>query len=70
MEQAELEGWRRATLTMVALALFVFVSQHFVVRAFDIVFEICIFYVPAGTLILLYAYFRNKLRAGSVKPPA
>jgi len=59
VRQVELESWRRAALAMVTLALIVFVFQRFVVRAFDIAFEICIFYVPAGALVLLYVYFKT-----------
>jgi len=55
---------------MVVLALVVFVFQRFVARTFDVVFEICIFYVPAGALIILYFYFKNKLRENSIKPIA
>jgi len=57
-------------LVVVMLALVVFVFQRLVVQTFDIVFEICIFYVPAGALVLLYVYFRNKLRRNSIKPSA
>jgi len=66
----ELESWRRATLAMIMMALVVFVLQRFVVRVFDVVFEICIFYVPAGAIVLLYFYFKNKQGKSSVKPPA
>ena len=68
MKQVELESWLRATLAMVILALVVFVLQRFVVQTFDIIFEICIFYVPAGALVLLYLYFQKKLEKSSVKP--
>jgi len=55
---------------MIMMALVVFVLQRFVVRVFDVVFEICIFYVPAGAIVLLYFYFKNKQGKSSVKPPA
>jgi len=70
LKQVELESWRRAALTMATLALVVFVFQRFVARAFDVVFEICIFYVPAGTVLFLYVYFKSKLRRNSTKPSA
>jgi len=58
--QEELKTWRIATLVMVALAATVFLVQHFVVQLFDVVFEVCIFYIPTFTIVGLLLYFRTK----------
>jgi len=58
--QEELKTWRIATLVMVALAATVFLVQRFVVQLFDVVFEVCIFYIPTFTIVGLLLYFRTK----------
>ncbi len=58
----ELSTWRTAALVMIILAAFVFVLQRFVVQFFsDVIFEICIFYVPAVASAVFYLYLRRKL---------
>lgn len=58
----ELKTWGMAAFVTVALAIFVFLAQRFVVRFFaDIVFEICIFYIPAFASTLFYIYLKRKL---------
>ncbi|MFQ6073942.1 MAG: hypothetical protein ACE5KC_01860 [Candidatus Bathyarchaeia archaeon] len=56
-DEVELEAWRQATFVVVALAALVFLVQRFFGPLFEIAFEICIFYVPAVTIVLLYLYF-------------
>jgi len=58
----ELRTWRAAALVMIVVAAFVFFIQRFVVRFFyDIVFEICIFYIPAVASLIFYFYLRRKV---------
>jgi len=56
-DKVELEAWRQATYVVVSLAALVFLVQRFFGPVFEVVFEICIFYVPAVAIILLYLYF-------------
>jgi len=60
--ELELKSWRLSTLAMIMLAATVFLVQRFVGPLFDLVFEICIFYIPVFTAVGLFLYFRNKLR--------
>jgi hypothetical protein len=48
----ELKTWRVATFVVGMLAVAVFCIQRFVTQIFDIAFEICIFYVPAVTVVI------------------
>jgi len=57
--QEELKTWRIATLVMVTLAAVVFLVQRFI-PLFDVVFEVCIFYIPTFSIVGLFLYFRNK----------
>jgi len=59
--QEDLKTWRIATLIMVTLAATVFLVQRFVGQFFDVVFEVCIFYVPTFTIVGLLLYFRNQV---------
>jgi len=54
----ELKTWKIATFVMVSLAVVAFLIQRFLGPFFDVVFEICIFYVPALTIVGLLLYFR------------
>jgi len=56
----ELRTWYIATLVMVTLAAAVFLVQRFVGQFFDVVFEVCIFYIPTFTIVGLLLYFRTK----------
>jgi len=58
--QEELKTWRLATIVMVTLAAAVFLVQRFVGQLFDVVFEVCIFYIPTFTIAALLLYFRTK----------
>jgi len=58
--QEELRTWRIATLIMVTLAAVVFLVQRFVDQIFDVIFEVCIFYIPTFTIVTLLLYFRTK----------
>lgn len=63
-EKVELEAWRQATLVVASLALLVFLVQRLFGPIFnDVIFEVCIFYVPAFTIAMLYLYFRTRLTA-------
>jgi len=57
--QEELKTWRIATFVMVTLAAVVFLVQRFI-PLFDVVFEVCIFYIPTLSIVGLFLYFRNK----------
>lgn len=60
-DKNELKTWRLSTLFLVLLAALVFFSQRLVGQFFaDIVFEICIFYIPAFVITVLFLYFRSK----------
>jgi len=58
--QEELKTWHIATLVMVSLAAAVFLVQRFVGQFFDLVFEVCIFYIPTFTIVGLWLYFGTK----------
>jgi len=45
---------------MVTLAAAVFLIQRFFGQFFDVVFEVCIFYIPTFTIVVLLLYFRKK----------
>ena len=64
-DKVELEAWRQATFVVVSLAALVFLVQRLLGPMFDVAFEICIFYVPAVTITLLYLYFKTKLTVKS-----
>lgn len=64
-DKVELEAWRQATFVVVSLAALVFLVQRLLGPIFDVAFEICIFYVPAVTITLLYLYFKTKLTVKS-----
>ncbi|MDH5783166.1 MAG: hypothetical protein OEZ35_05825 [Candidatus Bathyarchaeota archaeon] len=64
-DKVELEAWCQATFVVVSLAALVFVVQRLLGPIFEVALEICIFYVPAVTIALLYLYFRTKLTVKS-----
>ncbi len=64
-DKVELEAWRQATFVVVSLAALAFLVQRVFGPIFEVIFEICIFYVPAVTITLLYLYFKTKLTAKS-----
>jgi hypothetical protein len=59
-EVEELKTWRLATLIMVMVAVVTFVIQRLTSPVFDVVFEICIFYIPALTLVGILIYLGTK----------
>jgi len=61
-KELELKTWRLSTVVMMVLAATVFLVSRFVGPIFDLVFEICIFYIPAVAIVGLFLYFRNKLK--------
>jgi F0F1-type ATP synthase assembly protein I len=61
-KELELNSWRLATLVVVILAAAVFFVQRFAGPFLDLVFEFCIFYIPAFTIVSLFLYFRKKLK--------
>jgi antibiotic biosynthesis monooxygenase (ABM) superfamily enzyme len=61
-KEQELEAWRLATVVMIVLAAAVFLVQRLAGPFLDLVFEFCIFYIPAFTIVGLFLYFRKKLR--------
>jgi len=65
-DEMELESWRQATLVVLLLAALVFFVQRLFGPIFEVAFEICIFHIPAVTIVLLYLYIdRAKLSAKS-----
>jgi hypothetical protein len=62
VKELELKAWRLSAFIMVALAALVFVVQRFFGPVFDSVFEICIFYIPAFTAVILFLYLRKRLK--------
>ncbi len=64
-DKVELEAWRQATFVVVSLAALVFLVQRLFGPIFEVALEICIFYVPAVTIALLYLYFKTKLSVES-----
>jgi len=59
-KQEESKSWQIATVTMLVIAAAVFLIQRFAGPVFDFVFEICLFYVPAVVIVILFLYFRHK----------
>jgi len=58
----ELKTWRVATFVLAILAVVVFCVQRFVAQIFDVAFEICMFYVPALTVIVYAFHLYRKQR--------
>jgi len=61
-KELELYAWRLATLVTITLAATIFIVQRLAGPFLDLVFEICIFYIPAFTIVSLFLYFRKKLK--------
>jgi hypothetical protein len=61
-KEQELKAWRLATVFIIILAATVFLIQRLAGPFLDLVFEICIFYIPAFTIVGLSLYFREKLK--------
>ncbi len=56
----EINAWRQATFVVASLAVLVFLVQRLFGPAFEVVFEICVFYIPAVAIALLYLYYRTR----------
>jgi len=60
----ELKTWRIATFIVAMVAVAVFCVQRFVTQIFDIVFEICIFHVPAVAIVIFVFIRLGRERKG------
>jgi uncharacterized membrane protein len=49
-----MSSWRATTYVMLALSLGVFLIQRTSYAAFDLVFEVCIFHIPALVCAVIY----------------
>ncbi len=47
-------SWRVATYVMVALSIGIFLIQRTSYAMFDLVFEVCIFHIPALVCAIIY----------------
>ena len=47
-------SWRATTYVMVALSLGVFLIQRTSYAMFDLIFEVCIFHIPALACAMIY----------------
>jgi hypothetical protein len=61
-KELELKAWRLATVFITISAAAVFLVQRLAGPFLDLIFEICIFYIPAFTIVGLFLYFRKKLK--------
>jgi F0F1-type ATP synthase assembly protein I len=61
-KELERKAWFLSTLIVIILAAVVFLVQRLAGPFLDLVFEICIFYIPAFTIVSLFLYFRKKLK--------
>ncbi len=59
-KQEESKSWQIATATMLVIAAVVFLIQRFAGPVLDIIFEICVFDIPAVVMVILFLYFRHK----------
>ena len=57
----EFAAWRISTVVLILISTLVFFTQRFVFKFFpDIIFETCIFYIPAAVIVVLFVYFWRK----------
>lgn len=59
-QETQVKAWGISALILVGIAALVFGIQHFVGRFVDAVFEICVFYIPAVAIVLIFLYFVSK----------
>ena len=64
-DEVEVDAWGQAAFVVMSLAALVFLVQRLFGPVFEIAFEICVFYIPAVAIALLYLYFRTKLSVKS-----
>jgi len=65
-ESSELRSLRWATLILVVLSLGIFLMQRFVVRVFNLAFEVSIFYLSTLLSLVMYLWKRRSLNKGKV----
>ena len=53
-------SWRVTTYVMVALSLGIFLIQRTSYAMFDLVFEVCIFHIPALVCAMIYLRFLGR----------
>jgi uncharacterized membrane protein len=61
-KDSELKAWRLATIVMIIMGAAVFFIQRLAGPFLDLVFEFCIFHIPAFVIVALFLYFRRKFR--------
>jgi Mn2+/Fe2+ NRAMP family transporter len=62
IRESKLNSRRLATLAVISLAAAVFLVQRLAGPFLDLAFEICIFYIPALTIVNLFLYIRKKIK--------
>ena len=60
-------SWRVTTYVMVALSLGIFLIQRTSYAMFDLVFEVCIFHIPALVCAMIYLRFLGRSMSGIQK---
>jgi uncharacterized membrane protein len=58
----ETDSWFIATLIMVVTAATAFIIQRAITPLFTLAFEICVFYVPALVLSIIYLHKRGTVK--------
>jgi len=56
----KIDDWLLATAVMFILSFTTFITQRFVLRILDPMFETCVFYIPTTVLSLIYVKLRLK----------
>lgn len=54
----KIDDWLLATTIMFILSFTTFMTQRFVLRVLDPMFETCVFYIPTTVLSLIYVKLR------------
>jgi len=57
----DLNSWRTTTLVLVIISLSMFAVQRSSLTFLDVVFEFCIFHVPAIIAVGVYVYQKKKV---------
>lgn len=57
--EEDVDAWRSAAIIMAVLSLTIFLVQRFVVEVLNLVFEICVFYIPTAILFIVYLRLRR-----------
>lgn len=61
MNVTDLNSWRTTTLVLVIISLAMFAVQRSSLMFLDVVFEFCIFHVPAIIAASVYVYLKKKV---------